>query len=151
MAPQAVVRLDELLTRDMSLLELGSGASTVWYGERCGRVVSVEPDPAWAERTARQVAHLPNVQMRQCALADVERTQEEFDVIIVDGTDTERHTRTDSVRAVRSRARQIVVLDDSDRPRYAPCDELLADWNCERYTGFKSTPFRPTETTIWLR
>ena len=39
MAPGAVRALHRLLHPEMTLLELGSGASTAWYAERVGRVV----------------------------------------------------------------------------------------------------------------
>lgn len=38
------------------VLEWGSGASTVWLARRAGSVVTVEHDPAWAERTTRALA-----------------------------------------------------------------------------------------------
>src|SRR4030081_832931 len=44
MTPDAVRHLDQRLSADDVILELGSGASTAWYARRVRRVVSLEPN-----------------------------------------------------------------------------------------------------------
>lgn len=49
-----------------SVLEWGSGASTVWLAARAGSVLSIEHDPRWAGATARALAarDVGNVELR---------------------------------------------------------------------------------------
>ena len=41
--------VEERLTKNMSILEFGSGGSTVWLADRVAGVVTVENDPEWAD------------------------------------------------------------------------------------------------------
>lgn len=151
MAPRAVRRLDELLTREYSLLELGSGASTSWYAQRCKSVVSIEPDPVWAHRVSSELhksnanAHVVSSNVR-----DALRSAEAADVVIIDHNDEPEMSRVDAICWARDRA-MIVVLDDSDRTEYRAVDGLMQGWIIERYVGYRPRPLVPTETTIFRR
>lgn len=48
----AIEFLEERLPRDATVFESGAGNSTLWYAQRCARVVSVDPNREWAERIA---------------------------------------------------------------------------------------------------
>ena len=45
--PESIHFLDELLTKDMSVLEFGSGGSTIFFSRRVKSVVSYENFPVW--------------------------------------------------------------------------------------------------------
>lgn len=66
LTPDAVDFLSNWVRVDDTVIEYGSGRSTVWFGERVATVVSVEHDSTWQERTARAVAEadLSNVECR---------------------------------------------------------------------------------------
>ncbi|WP_375502869.1 hypothetical protein [uncultured Jatrophihabitans sp.] len=150
MAPNAVERLNQLLTNDMTLLELGSGSSTAWFAARVGRVVSIEPNADWARRTSESLRGLGNVTIISESIAAALPSAEPSNVVIVDHNDEAAMTRVDALAIVVDFA-DIIVLDDSDRKEYAQSDEITADWNCERYVGFRPRPLIPTETTIFIR
>lgn len=46
----AVCLLDDYLTSYMYVFEWGSGASTLFFAQRCARLASVEHNPAWHEK-----------------------------------------------------------------------------------------------------
>jgi hypothetical protein len=161
MAPAAVKHLDQALSKEDILLELGSGASTAWYARRVRRVVSLEPNLSWAEHVKVGLADHPNAEVRvgtieasfATAFLELRPT-----ALIVDHTDEPRFSRTDAIRfALIDGTRQrlitprLIVLDDSDRARYRKAIDILGKWSVSRFTGFRDNPLRVTETTVFTR
>jgi hypothetical protein len=75
---------------DKTILEFGSGQSTLWWSSRAQFVLSVEEDPCWFAKMRGQVPG--NVELH-CIPADMgliesffRSRQEKFDVIIIDGS-----------------------------------------------------------------
>lgn len=152
MARGAVERLEVLLNSNTRLLELGSGASTVWYGRRAGHVTSLESSPVWADRTRAATASLGNVDLVFGALSESApaRLAGSFDVVIVDHEDEPGFTRVDALRLLSAEV-HVAVLDDSDRATYSQADEIMRDWTAERFVSFRAHPLVPTETTVYSR
>jgi hypothetical protein len=152
MAAGAVSYLDAYLTPTKSVIELGSGSSTGWYGKRAGHVLSIEPDPAWAAKVRALVVN-PGVKVQEGSIATVLASLdplERFDVAVVDHIDEPGMTRVDAIRILAARV-GAVVLDDSDRKEYDGVEDLMPGWETHRYVGLRSKPFALTETTIFLR
>lgn len=63
LASQAVEFLASWLGTTDRMLEFGAGASTKWFGERVGSLVSVENNPIWFARVSEQTAALRNVEV----------------------------------------------------------------------------------------
>jgi predicted O-methyltransferase YrrM len=151
MARGALLALDQLLTRDTSLLELGSGNSTVWYARRTKATTSLEDNGEWAERVADMCRGMANVTLVRVeslkagveALGDVQ-----FDVAVIDHNDAAGFTRVDAAAALRARS-SVIVLDDSDRSAYREVDALLSGWRVERFVSLRASPFQATETTVY--
>jgi predicted O-methyltransferase YrrM len=65
--PEAVVRLNDLLSEDMHVLEYGSGGSTLFFSNRCKLVVSFDSDPLWIIKVIEKMwsspAYKRNVEM----------------------------------------------------------------------------------------
>ena len=59
-------RVDDILKPDMSVLEFGSGNSTVWVAQRVQSVVSIESNAGWYEQVKKMLAELElsNVDLR---------------------------------------------------------------------------------------
>ncbi len=156
MAPAAVKHLDHLLSADDVVLELGSGASTAWYARRARRVVSLEPDPSWAERVKKELANHPNAEVRVGSVEDLFAPalfEVRPTVLIVDHSDEPRFSRTDAIRLALNDGAvpRLIVLDDSDRTLYRPAMDALGSWSMSRFTGFRDRPLRLTETTVFAR
>ncbi|MEW6671028.1 MAG: class I SAM-dependent methyltransferase [Thermodesulfobacteriota bacterium] len=123
------------LTPDDIGIEWGSGRSTLWFAERVRRIVSIEHDPVWHNKTLELIKEKNisfKVDYRIIALntkiknysenqsyADVvnEFPDEYFDFALLDGKI--RHVCFKNVLS-KIRIGGIVVLDDSER--YVPSD-----------------------------
>jgi hypothetical protein len=156
MAPRAVAFLENQLSRQDVLLELGSGKSTAWYADRVGRVVSLEPNPDWAQRVSSDLADTKNAEVRAGTVSDLfPATLHELHptVLIVDHSDEPEMSRPEAIRIALHEwpLPRIIVLDDSDRRHYAAADDLLKGWSKNTFTGFRDSPMRLTETTVFVR
>ena len=133
MARGAIARLEELLGPKTSLLELGSGSSTLWFAQRTGAITSLEDHDDWADRVADMTRGAANVELRRVtslpeALAALDG---HYDVGVVDHRDSAEWTRIDSLRALKDLC-SILLLDDSDRQQYGSAETVLAGWRVER-------------------
>jgi hypothetical protein len=86
--------IDLLNAKDFStktVLEFGSGQSTLWWAKRAKRVLSLESDPQWLTYVQSQLPAHANAEMLLIAydLTGVEDhvRGSKFDVIIIDGLD----------------------------------------------------------------
>jgi SAM-dependent methyltransferase len=156
----AVVVLDDSLTPESRVLELGSGDSTAWYARRAGSVLSLEDNASWAGEVAAdlRVAGLLYAEVRHVATEELGPILESlpragFDVVIVDNDDRPTFTRNDAVAIARDLVRPggLLVLDDSDHPRWVAANETLADWDVQRFVGMKPWPLMATETAVFTR
>lgn len=97
---EVVRHLDRVIRPGMAGLECGSGASTIWFTERCGSLVSVEHDPIWAARVRKNLADRglsAKVDLRLCerrpetgtpdSYVEVVRDQKDdsLDFVLIDG------------------------------------------------------------------
>ncbi len=135
-------RIDALLQPGAACLEYGSGLSTLWLAERCGRLYSVESDPVWYERidrSLRQRGHR-HVTYRLCperaqyAAFPNGETDELFDFVLVDG-----FQRTETLRQGLARLKPDgwLFLDDTDRlydPGNAAAGQVMQE-HISRYGG----------------
>jgi hypothetical protein len=141
----AAERVDRFISdRDgkVRVFEYGSGASTIWLGNRAHEVYSVEHHGGFAGLMAGKVAGLPNVTLRRIpaeAVAPggvpatpsrrfghqgldftayvhaIDAVDGDFDVIVVDGRAREECLR---VAADRLAPEGVLVFDNSNRHRY---------------------------------
>ena len=154
--------------RPARVFEYGAGASTVWLARRCGEVVSVEHDPAFAVVMEGLLAEVPNARLllRPPAPAArpvvpsakegyagldftsyvgaIDEVDGEFDLVVVDG----RAREACLARALpRLAGGGIVVFDNTRRRRYrraiaaAPVVEL-------RLRGLTPTLPYPDQTSV---
>jgi SAM-dependent methyltransferase len=158
MVPAAVSYLGRVIESRWTVFEFGSGASTAWYAERAARVTSLEHDPAWHAEVERrlQSSGATNSDLRLTPIAAFpsavwEMPDGSFDLIVVDGNDSDTTDRVDCVRCAISKLRPggLLVLDDSDNPRYRAVDDLLGKWVVRRFRGMKPYPLVATETTVF--
>ena len=155
MVPAAVAYLERTIRPDWAVLELGSGASTRWYAERAGRVISIEHDPAWRDRVSAELAGhgLRNCEVRLVdapLFADTVRAEPDgaFDLVVVDGAE-----RMACLAAAKQKVKDggYLVLDDSDWPEHHVADDVLAGWEVRRFVGVKPFPLLAVETTVYRK
>ncbi|CAN5594647.1 hypothetical protein BH20ACT15_BH20ACT15_02760 [soil metagenome] len=158
--PQAIGWLGRRMRRGWTVVELGSGRSTVWLGRRAESVIAYEDNDYWIER-ARQLVDergLANVEIRHqpiTSYADelAALPDDGLDLLVIDFLESPDAERVDAVRAGMSKVRPggYLLLDDSDRPSYAGAYELLAGWRERRFTGVKDAWPEACETAIFRR
>jgi hypothetical protein len=158
--PAAIGWLGRRIRADWSILELGSGRSTVWFARRAGRVLSFEDNEFWAGHTRKRIGELglANVDLRVSPIEELpgavaELPDESFDLVVVDFLEAPAVTRVDSLKPAMKKVRsgRYLLLDDSDRPGYAAAFELLTDWRGRRFTGVKDEWPEACETTIFRK
>lgn len=127
---------DALSGGEKSVVEYGSGASTVWLASRCRRLVSVEHDREWHNFILPRVAHLPaSVDLRFVEDAETDHWRRYcesvdelgvFDIAIVDG-----RCRVEIARRLRDHVAPfgMIVVDDAQRPAYQAIPELFHLWH----------------------
>ncbi len=158
--PASIGWLRRRIGSDWSVLELGSGRSTVWFARRAGRVVSFEDNEYWLPRTRERLKKLGirNVDLRLRAVEDfpgevAALTDDSFDLVVVDFLEAPSVTRVDALKPAMKKVRPggYLLLDDSDRPGYAEAFELLSGWRFRRFTGVKDEWPEACETGIFQR
>ena len=116
---RAINHLRKLVKPNWSMLEFGSGMSTVWFARRCGVLVSVETDRAWFDsvRTILTQKNIHNVDYRLRAHSEHEAVSDyqdsTFDLVLVDGYERDRVMKTAISKVKRG---GYIYLDNSDVP-----------------------------------
>ena len=131
LTPSAIAFLDRELPRNGVGLEWGSGRSTVWFGRRLSRLISIEMDADWFAAVGAKVVDIPSVDLRH-VLLDHSREEatrphyepvpryvavidefrdESLDFVLVDG-----HYRQACVLAALSKLRPggLLAVDNTD-------------------------------------
>jgi predicted O-methyltransferase YrrM len=158
--PASIGWLRRRIRRDWSVLELGSGRSTVWLARRAGSVLSFEDNEFWADQTHEIIRGqgLENVELRVGPVDELPARvtafpDSSFDLVIVDFLEAPAVSRIDALKPAMKKVKPggLLLLDDSDRPGYAPAYELLSGWRERRFTGVKDEWPEACETTIFRR
>lgn len=145
--------LDNRLKSHMRLFEYGSGASTNFYAARVHSVTSIEHDKSWQEAVA---AHIPsNATVTLCAPPEdyplaINKSDNQYHVVIIDGIH-----RNECMAACMSHITPdgVVILDDSNRPNYAPCFQTAARYGFRNLSllGHKPGSIRLHQSSIFYR
>ena len=147
-------KLERYLADGGDVFEYGGGGSTLWFAAHATRVVTVEHHEGWFAELQAHTADLPNVTLLHGSDADGFRDyvaaigafpDESFDVVVVDGRERVRCV-LEAMPKVRRGG--WLILDDSDRERYAPAFEALRGW--PRHTVRGLTPTKPCAGTTTI-
>lgn len=148
--------LGPLLNSDDRVFEFGGGGSTLWFAERVGSVVTVEHDAEWLTVLASKTVDTPNVTLlarhSDNAYADYIAAIDEFPdssfaVVVVDGRERVECFRR-AIPKIAAGGR--LIVDDIERPRYAPVFELT-DWPRRVFTGFAHGKPTLAHTVVFTR
>jgi len=127
----AIDFLDQFLKPEMRVCEYGSGGSTLFFARRTKSVHSIEDNPEWHQRVSQRLEekNVSNVTLRLCPFdfknpAGFESSEylhaipnEQFDVIVIDGSEEWTQVRPVCFRKAEERVQPggIIVVDDSWR------------------------------------
>lgn len=109
--------LERHLTPQSRVLEFGSGASTAWFADRAGFVLSHEDDPKWFGEVNTILGQRPNVvRTLHTSVADYITVEPDyakpFDLILVDGSHRDRCIESTLPLLAEG---GILYLDNSDK------------------------------------
>jgi len=112
--------LDQRLNKSMSLFEYGSGYSTQFFAKRVSDVTSLEHDKEWYDKIRNSLPENTNLLFNELEYDGdycraINRTQNNYDVVVDDGRDRVRCVRN-SVDALSKSG--VVILDDVHREKY---------------------------------
>lgn len=148
------------------VFEFGGGGSTLWLGPRTSEVVCVEHNPDWFDALQTVVAPhvrlimappmkdglIPSEAEEGVYFDDYVKTicaenDQSFDLVIVDG-----RARLACLTASLDKVRRggMLLLDDSDRPRYRRAHEEVT-WPRRHLRGLKPGVRHIAQTTVFVR
>lgn len=160
---RAIARVAAALPAGATVFEYGGGGSTLWLEDRGATVTTVEHDGEWHDVLRTRVGarttlvYEPPRETGTLASDSAEGFfdgyvaavgEGPYDLVIVDG-----RCRVACVEASYPRVRPggLLLLDDSDRPKYARAHEVLAGWAAEHVRGLKRGSREVCQTSLWRR
>jgi hypothetical protein len=148
--------LDRRLNSESRVFEFGGGGSTAWFSDRVAVVVTVEHDPQWYEALRTRLGSAKNLDLRLVEVSsgfsgyvrNIEQETQDFDLVLVDGR---ARVACAQSAAIKVRHGGFLVLDDSDRPKYADVHRFLAEWPHQDFFGLVPGKDRGGQSTLWIR
>lgn len=142
-----------------TILEFGSGSSTIWLSKKTKNLYSVEHDKEWHEVVDNLLKTNKECNSVQYFLRDrpyysicEEFPNEFFDLIIIDG----RNRKGCIERSIKLLKRKgFLMLDNSERAYYKSIFPLMDDW--KKMVFKQNTPdqegfyYKGWENTIWQK
>jgi hypothetical protein len=159
-AHRAMLRLKEILRNDMSVVEFGSGGSTLFLQHHVAKLTSIEHDKEWADLVSIKIANDQNKKIcyippdKECleeefkseygmhysgkcfkayCLKALEFPDESLDLVIIDG-----RARSACLRYSHTKVKPggYLLFDNSDRSGYqSAISEYLKGWKREDFNG----------------
>ncbi len=147
--------IKKYLRPDMSLLEFGSGNSSLFYSKYIREVVAVEHNKEWYDSMSAQAPHNCTIIYKELEYGqDYSKTATSldkiFDVIVVDGRDR-ANCIIHSEQYVAENG--ILVLDDAERPEYSDARNFLQErgYNCIEFWGIAPHYFHSKCTAVYFK
>ncbi|MGZ5029639.1 MAG: O-methyltransferase [Methylobacter sp.] len=162
LADGAITFLTEFLAQKRpyapSILEFGMGGSTLWFSQQNCKLVSVEHNPAWFEavKAVIQPDHVELI-LHPIPLHDICSTfaDANFDLILIDHEDfDEGRMRLACLQECRRLVKPggILMLDNTDRSKFAPAYGMMQDWPAESATQIQTkNGYNRNSSTSWWR
>lgn len=128
------------LRGDEVVFEWGSGGSSMWMKKRCGKLISIEHNPTWYRKVRMGGVDVRLISIDGPKYQDAIIGKGKFDWILVDGRKRVLCCRN---AVTHLKPGGYLVFDDSQRERYNPALDLMADWEQWAFEGpQKTTVFR---------
>jgi len=90
----AIIELEYICNKEMKVLEVGAGGSTLFFSRRCNSVKSFELNPVWADKVKEKLNGESNVDlilltMKESLEAIKSEPDESYDIVMVDSYENE--------------------------------------------------------------
>ena len=111
--------LEQSLNAESSVLEFGSGSSTIFLAERVRKLVTVETDAHWYAQTQTRISKYNNTQLLRTRRS-LQRG-ETFDIVIIDGGIRKRNL----AHAINLFT-QFLIFDDVHVPKWSRLSNVVS-------------------------
>lgn len=147
--PETLKYLDSLMNTQMTMLEFGSGESTIWFGRRVKQLYTVEDHPDWFQLVNMWVAweDLSNVRTIWKCLSEPSMYHS-FDIVFVDnGNQGEgpcyKRLATAAEALFYVKPEGTIIIDDQKWEHFALAGEVVENhgWICTKELGDQKTKF----------
>lgn len=154
---EAVAFLETIITKDLFVLEVGSGSSTVWFAERVKGVISFEESEVWYRLICDKLAEkgLNNVSIHLGKEINMFESDDFFDIGVIDGgVPGLRMLYVDKVISLL-KSGGYLVFDNSDHRVYRDEVKIIdsMDWDRKDFKGkgYGTNPAHPWMTSVWRK
>lgn len=141
---------------DLTVFEYGSGLSTCWWAQRVKKIVSIEHDLDWYNRTKVLIAEFSNTGLKHIPLNgpdycnEITKYNHVFDIIVVDGRKRVMCGKN-CLKALKDNG--VIIWDDTDRARYKEGVDYLIKNGFKQigFSGTKSGVAQNSQTSVFYR
>jgi hypothetical protein len=146
--------MEPRLKKEFTVLEFGSGNSTLWYAKKVAKIKCVEHDKGWYEKVRKELSgniEIVYKELQYNGEYSKEAKDEKYDVIIVDGRDR-INCLFNSLKALKEGG--VFVFDNSELKQYvAKIDEFCSVNNFKKidFVGMAPISVHRTATSILYR
>ena len=120
--------IDFLSEKDFSqknILEFGAGQSTLWWAERCKKIISFEPNQGWYRKLKKEKEKYKNLEIylaKKLIINEEYIKDQLFDVIIIDGLD---RIKCAQIAFHYLNKDGLIILDDTQEKNGRHCNKEL--------------------------
>ncbi|MBU2544919.1 protein-L-isoaspartate O-methyltransferase [Patescibacteria group bacterium] len=153
--------LDSVLNKNMTVLEWGSGGSTVYISKKVKKMISIEHIPEWHASVVKELQK-NNIENCEYILKKYDENKgyknyyeaidsfpdETFDLVIIDGR-SRNSCISYAMRKIKKEG--FLLLDNSERKRYSPGMDLLKNWERKDILGVGAYNAEEWQATIWKK
>jgi len=148
--------IDQIVSTAGSVLEIGSGNSTLWWLNRGNSVLAIETSEQWADSIRESAGVDPNLELIIHPLDSVDKLQllpaeRRFDVLHIDHTGD----RSDAIRRFLPHLSEhgVLIVDNTDREEYRSSLVDLVDQGYSRLDFFGIGPINAYcwQTTLFFK
>lgn len=131
---EAVIFLENFMSEhpNATVLEFGSGSSTIWFAKRTKNLISIEHHPDWYNRVLCELDNIPECNPVHLILHEQPYykvcayfPQESFDLILVDGRNR-KGCIINSIPLLKHGG--ILMVDNAERHYYQEALKLMQSW-----------------------
>ena len=151
---RAIRFLNQRISSNTRILEVGAGGSTAWYAEKGATVDAIDGQPDWYQRVTSANAGNTKVKVTFVPESDIvehlRAIHGGYDIVVLDTLDADG--RCAAAEVIRDNHPDAIIgVDDQDWEGHRPIDVIFSDWHVRRCAGMKARPFRAFETNFSQR
>jgi len=147
--------LKDRLNKNLSVLEYGSGNSSIWFADRVGTITSIEHDKKWFNKIKSVLPNnakiILNNPLNKLEYHQIIKTlPNKYNIIVVDAIDRVNCLKT-AVEYLTENG--VIILDNSNREEYLEGINFLLEKNFRKIDFWGMTPGVNTNwaTTVFYR